>query len=161
MSNDIGSLGRMIEHLAWADEQVAQSLAAATTVPPRALSLLGHVVAAEHVWHARLTGATPTHPVWPDLSVDEAAALSRANVAGLRTLVDSMSLDDLHRGVAYTNSTGASFTTAAIDILIHVCLHGAYHRGQIAMSLRQAGGEPVNSDYVAYVRATAAAARQP
>jgi len=30
--------------------------------------------------------------------------------------------------------------------------HGGYHRGQIALHLRQAGEEPVNTDSIAYVR---------
>ncbi len=160
MSTDLVSLGRMIDHLAWADERVIQALASAETVPPTALSLLAHLVAAEHIWYARLVGIKPVHPVWPTLSVGDAAALGRETVGNLRSLVASMSLDDLHRGVAYTNSAGTGFTSAAIDILIHVCLHGAYHRGQIAIALRQEGGVPVPTDYIAFVRGAPAAVRQ-
>jgi uncharacterized damage-inducible protein DinB len=30
--------------------------------------------------------------------------------------------------------------------------HGTYHRGQIAMQLRQQGLEPVNTDYIMFLR---------
>jgi len=33
-----------------------------------------------------------------------------------------------------------------------VALHGSYHRGQVAAAVRAAGGEPVNTDYITYVR---------
>lgn len=145
-------LGRMIDHLAWADERVIEALAAAESVPAATLTLLAHLAAAEHIWHARLTGVTPAHPVWPALSLSEAAALSRKTIEGFRTLVASMSPDHLRRDVSYANSAGTRFTTPAIDILIHVCLHGAYHRGQIATTVRQAGGVPVSTDYIQFVR---------
>jgi uncharacterized damage-inducible protein DinB len=36
--------------------------------------------------------------------------------------------------------------------LMHVALHGAYHRGQIAQVIRQGGGEPVNTDFITFQR---------
>jgi uncharacterized damage-inducible protein DinB len=38
------------------------------------------------------------------------------------------------------------------DVLLHVALHGSYHRGQIAAAVRAAGGEPVNTDFVTWTR---------
>jgi len=154
VSDELALLGRMLDHLAWADERVARALAAADSVPPATLTLMAHLVAAEHIWHARLTGTTPAHPVWPTLSLEQATRLGRATVEALRSLVASMSLDDLHRGVSYANSTGTRFTTPAIDIVTHLCLHGAYHRGQIATTVRQAGGVPISTDYIQFVRET-------
>ncbi|GGD50756.1 hypothetical protein GCM10010911_05370 [Paenibacillus nasutitermitis] len=54
--------------------------------------------------------------------------------------------------VAYKNQTGASYATSVRDILTHLALHGQYHRGQINTILRSAGGEPVNVDYITYIR---------
>jgi uncharacterized damage-inducible protein DinB len=31
-------------------------------------------------------------------------------------------------------------------------MHGSYHRGQIAMALRAAGVDPVNTDFIAFAR---------
>jgi uncharacterized damage-inducible protein DinB len=44
------------------------------------------------------------------------------------------------------------FQTPIKDLLMHVALHGSYHRGQIAQALRLAGGEPVNTDFITFVR---------
>jgi uncharacterized damage-inducible protein DinB len=38
------------------------------------------------------------------------------------------------------------------QIMIHLVNHSSYHRGQIAMLLRQNGFEPVNTDYITYDR---------
>ncbi|MGG1633398.1 DinB family protein [Paenibacillus sp. NRS-1760] len=34
-------------------------------------------------------------------------------------------------------------------------MHGSYHRGQIALLLRQAGAEPILTDYIIYERQSA------
>jgi uncharacterized damage-inducible protein DinB len=39
-----------------------------------------------------------------------------------------------------------------IDILTHVVVHGAYHRGQIAKLLGRAGVAAVNTDYITFAR---------
>jgi uncharacterized damage-inducible protein DinB len=38
------------------------------------------------------------------------------------------------------------------DILTHVLLHSAYHRGQIASQTRAAGGTPAYTDFIHAVR---------
>ena len=43
------------------------------------------------------------------------------------------------------------------DILLHVCLHGAYHRGQVAVSMRSGGAEPAPTDFIAMRRGVPAA----
>ena len=46
------------------------------------------------------------------------------------------------------NSKGQSWTSRVEDVLTHVLLHGAYHRGQIASALREAGLTPPYTDYI-------------
>ena len=38
------------------------------------------------------------------------------------------------------------------EILEHLHLHGAYHRGQIAAWMRWEGIAPVNTDFITFVR---------
>ena len=56
---------KLIAHLAWADDRVLASLRSATAPDAACLELFAHVLAAEHVWLARLQGETPRHVVWP------------------------------------------------------------------------------------------------
>ena len=58
------------------------------------------------------------------------------------------------------NSAGEHFETTVSDILTHVALRRAYHRGQVAHLLRQAGAEPQPTDYIPIVRGASAAKNQ-
>lgn len=59
---------------------------------------------------------------------------------------------DLGAVVRYRNTKGEEFATPVIDILTHVVVHGAYHRGQIAKALGRAGTRAVNTDYITFAR---------
>ena len=152
-------LSKLISHLAWADDRVLAALRSATAPDPDCLDLFAHVLAAEHVWLARLKGAVPHHPVWPSLSLEQCAGLVQANQRELSAFVAALAPADLPRDVTYTNSAGQTFTSSVEDILLHVCLHGCYHRGQIAWAQRHGGGVPMPTDYIAFVRGAPAATR--
>jgi uncharacterized damage-inducible protein DinB len=155
-------LTRLFEHNRWADERVIGAMrgAAALGKPvPRAVALLAHVIGAEAVWLARLEQRPVEVAVWPTLTVDECESLARRTHAGFLTLA---ALDDAaaERQVHYRNSAGAEFDSRISDVLLHVALHGSYHRGQVALLLRDAGAEPAPTDYIAFARGAAAAVRQ-
>ncbi len=152
-------LARLIGHLEWADRLVLAALRAADPVLPMWRELYAHVLGAEHVWLARVTGATPRVAVWPQLDLDACGSLAAENAAGLRRLAASLSDGGAARRVRYTNSAGAGFENSVEDILLHLALHGSYHRGQIAAAMRQGGAEPAPTDYIAFIRGAAAATR--
>ena len=152
-------LTKLISHLAWADDRVLAALRSADAPDPTCLELFAHVLAAEHVWLARLKGEAPHHPVWPVLTREECAGLVQANQRVWTAYVAALAATDLPRAVTYTNSAGQTFSSSREDILLHVCLHGAYHRGQIAWALRKGGGVPMPTDYIAFTRGAPAATR--
>jgi len=59
---------------------------------------------------------------------------------------------DLHDELAYKNQLGESFSSKIVDILSHISHHYAYHRGQIARSLRECGIEPPKTDLIIFRR---------
>lgn len=152
-------IDRLFAHLTWADRGTLRSLQDAPSPPAKALALYGHLLAAEHVWLARLTGKVPAHPVWPDFTLRECAVLSARNEAVYGDYLRGLDAATLERDVAYVNSAGQSFTSRVEDILLHVCLHGAYHRGQIAQLVREAGAAPQNTDYITHTRGAPTAPR--
>ena len=104
-----------------------------------ALPLLSHLLAAEHVWLVRLERRTASRSVWPTLTLSECEALAAENAAGYAGFLDRRSEGDLTEVVQYKNTKGLEFATPVIDILTHVVIHGAYHRGQIAKALAERG----------------------
>ncbi len=145
-------LVRLVAHLRWADERVLAALRGATSAPPRALELYAHVVGAEHVWVARLHDEAPRLPPWPTLSLHAAAALAEETHAALAQLAAGLDAAGAARLVSYRNSAGTAFQSTVEEILLQVALHGAYHRGQVALLLREAGADPVPTDFILFTR---------
>ena len=110
------------------------------------------MLGAEAVWLARLAGRPSDVAVWPVLSLEQAASLAARNAAELRAVLSSLGLEDLGREIDYRTSDGRAFRSTIEDILLHVALHGSYHRGQIALLIRGGGGEPASTDFIAFVR---------
>lgn len=146
-------LRRLLAHLAWADDRAHSAIAAASpTQGAEAMALYGHILAAEHVWLRRLEGRPLEMAVWPTLSLPEARTLALANREGLSAWLAARPPEALRELVRYVTTTGEAFATPAEDILLHVCLHGAYHRGQVSLLLRRAGAVPAATDYIAFLR---------
>jgi uncharacterized damage-inducible protein DinB len=58
----------------------------------------------------------------------------------------------LRVGVTYKNTKGEPWTNSVEDILTHVIMHSAYHRGQIAADMRASGHTPAYTDFIHAVR---------
>lgn len=152
-------LRKLVDHLVWADARVLEGLRTSAGSDPRALELYAHVLGAEHVWLSRISGKQASVAVWPMLTLDGCARLAAENVGALRRLLADAEPPMLTREVRYTNSAGRTYDSRIEDILLHVALHGAYHRGQVALIVRMAGGVPAPTDYIAFVRGDPAATR--
>lgn len=144
-------LDRLLDHMEWANRRALEVVR--ETGDERGLELLAHVLATERVWMARIrTGDSSGLEIWPELTADECEGMMRENLERYRRFAESASEEDLRRAASYRNSSGTAFDTPVGEILHHVWLHGAYHRGQIARELREAGEEPVNTDFIRFVR---------
>lgn len=147
-------ISRLLDHLAWADARTLESLRAMHASPIDALRLFGHVLAAEQVWISRIAGRAPNVPVWPSLQLDECAALAARNHAAFAQH-GTAPPEALAREVRYRNTRGEEFVNTVEDILLHVALHGSYHRGQVARIVRGEGGAPLPTDYIVFIRGAA------
>jgi uncharacterized damage-inducible protein DinB len=148
----------LLDHMAWADERVLESLRQ-PGVPQRALDIYAHVLGCEHRWLTRLEQRTPTVAVWPTLTLEECEPLARDNRDALHAYAARLTSDDLRRTIRYVNSAGDEFESAIEDILVHIAMHGSYHRGQVSLLVRDAGAEPEPTDFIAFVRGAPAATR--
>jgi uncharacterized damage-inducible protein DinB len=54
--------------------------------------------------------------------------------------------------ISYKNTKGEPWTDTVQDILTHVLMHSAYHRGQIASQMRASGQTPAYTDFIHAVR---------
>lgn len=146
-------LERLFRFVTWADRRTLESLRAVPLAAiAESLPLLAHVLAAEHVWLARLEGREPKHPVWPDLSLEACVQLLQENDTGYRALLKQLSEEELADVKNYRNAAGQEFQTPVLDILLQVITHGGYHRGQIAKILGRNGVTPASTDFIVFQR---------
>jgi uncharacterized damage-inducible protein DinB len=152
---------KLFDHMEWADKRALASLRAMSNPPPTAVELLAHVLGAERVWLSRIEGIQSSLAVWPKLTLDEAEKALRENAVGYKRLLSKLTSAGLQEPITYKNSAGDQFTSTVEDMLTQVLTHGSYHRGQIAAQVRAAGAAPNPTDYIAYIRGSPAATRQP
>jgi len=141
-------LTRLFRHDAWANAEVLAALGRAGHAPERAWRLFFHVLAAEDLWLGRLAGEPPRLPVWPALDPARAELLALELEQRWRRRLGEADPEWLASSIEYHNSKGEPWTSGVRDVLLHVLEHSTYHRGQIALVLRDAGEEPPITDYV-------------
>jgi len=160
-------LRREFSYDEWANREVLAAIRAAGGADPRSadhssdnqgsanyrsLQLMSHILAAERLWLERLQQKAQSVPVWPepDLAQCEAEA---ATLGGLwLEFLDLITAGDVSQSISYKNSKGEEWTSTIVDMLTHVVLHSAYHRGQIATHMRAHGQTPAYTDFIHGVR---------
>jgi uncharacterized damage-inducible protein DinB len=135
----------------WANHEALRSLRTIPT-PPRAVKVMAHIVNTEWLWMSRLKQDGHQVVVWPKYGLDEAEQQLPVLRSAWGKYLDTRTTGDLERSVEYVNSKGEQYRNPVQDMLMHVVMHGAYHRGQIAAQVRQAGGEPAYTDFIEAAR---------
>lgn len=141
----ISDFRKLFRYEFWANRTVAEALGDHN---PEAVELFGHILASQRLWLDRVTGAPQSMPVWPELTMDACIHLLEELEAEWREYLDGMSDEALERRFRYVNSKGQSWTSTVSDTLTHLITHAGYHRGQIALRMRQAGDAPAYTDFI-------------
>jgi uncharacterized damage-inducible protein DinB len=136
----------------WANQEVARALRAAPQPPSRSVRLMAHVVGTEWTWRSRILPEGKKMAVWPQLTVEQIVQEMAELKSAWAGYLSQLTPPRLMESAAYTNSKGEHFSSLLGDILMHVVMHSAYHRGQIAADMRASGLEPVYTDFIHAVR---------
>jgi uncharacterized damage-inducible protein DinB len=143
----------MYEHLNWANQRILETLQSIENENQEVNRLFSHILFGEQIWITRLRGLDSSRlPIWSEVDIEVCAELVMQNEESLTTFLTNLANTDLDKLISYTNSKGKEFKSSVRDILTHVALHGHYHRGQINLRLRADGIEPVNIDFITFVR---------
>jgi uncharacterized damage-inducible protein DinB len=146
---------QLLEHLrrqftydAWANREVLSTLRKSSGPSPRPRQVLAHILSAERLWLERMQGQPQSLPVWPDFSFDQCEAQIAELTSLWHAFLFELSPAQLSNKITYKNSKGEAWTSTVEDILTHVILHSAYHRGQIATEVRAGGEQPAYTDFI-------------
>lgn len=149
----LSHLLRLYSYNAWANGLVLDKIKSMKNPDETLTKIFSHILAAERLWLARIQGSdTSTIQVWPEYSLDELDKAALENRRMINNLMVDMTNSDLETEITYVNTKGIEYHTAVKDILTHLALHGGYHRGQLAREMRRSGTEPVNTDFITFVR---------
>ncbi len=120
-------------------------------MPPSCLRLLSHLINAQSTWLSRINGEKQVVGIWDVHDLEGCKKLHSATAQGLKAVLEKHA-GDLNAKIEYANSQGRVFQNTLFDILFQAFNHATYHRGQIAMEMRQNDLQPVNTDYINFVR---------
>jgi len=150
----IETLRRMFAYNEWANLRTIESLKQTASPSAKAIRALTHLIIAEKVWLARFikTEDSTGADFWPASTIEECEAMFDETRKAYSALLADMTEAGLDSTATYKNSKGVEYTTSFRDMLAHVLMHSAYHRGQVAMAVRAEGGEPAYTDYIIFVR---------
>lgn len=145
-------LRREFAYDAWANQEVVGAIRAAGGDDPRSVQLMCHILAAERVWYERLKQVPQSVPVWPEPDLARCEAESANLRQSWQEYLELITAGDIAQTVSYKNTKGESWTSVVADILTHVVVHSAYHRGQIASHMREIGQTPAYTDFIHGIR---------
>lgn len=145
-------LRRQFAYDAWANQEVIAAMRAGDSENERPVQLMSHIVAAERLWLERLKQQPQTGPVWRQLDLDQCADEAATLKHLWEEYLELATAGDVAQTVSYKNTKGEEWTNTILDILTHVIMHSAYHRGQIASYMREHGQTPAYTDYIHGVR---------
>jgi uncharacterized damage-inducible protein DinB len=145
------SLRRQFAYDEWANREVLAAMRS-NGADERSLQLMAHIISAERLWLERMRQQPQSSPVWPNADLDQCEAQAVEIGRMWLEYLELITGGDISLSVSYTNSKGETWTSTFADILAHVLLHSAYHRGQIASHMRESGQTPANTDFIHGIR---------
>ena len=144
----------LLSYNEWASNKMMDSLRQSSNPSAKAVRALAHLLIAEKTWLLRLqTNQDSTgFDFWQGTTLEECEALALEVKKAFAALMDELTEEKLDLVATYKNSKGTQYSTSYRDILTHVLMHSAYHRGQVAMAVRAEGETPAYTDYIGFVR---------
>lgn len=143
---------KLYQYNAWANRRVIGCLERQAVSNEKILSIFAHSVAANFIWYNRFMGLSKSeYKLWDgNYTVSD---MKKMVEEAARLWLDFIEANDsFDRVLKYTNYVGDYYENNIQDIMIHLVNHGSYHRGQVAVLLRERGYEPINTDLITYDR---------
>lgn len=151
----LNHLLKLYSYERWANTQVLSAIAKAPELPPHAMKLFAHIFAA-HEFIGKRVRSQPVnyheYNFFPDYSCERCAELNEHYAVGWHEFLHALPGPIDRQTVTFTGPDGNPRTIYILDALTHLYSHSIYHRGQIAMDMRNAGLEPAKTDLIMFTQ---------
>ncbi|MEJ0030096.1 MAG: DinB family protein [Bacteroidota bacterium] len=135
----------------WANRRVLGAIERQNVSTEKILSIFSHQLSANFLWLHRIKGLPPPDvELWKTYPIDRLRKMVDDGSKQWLEYIDST--DNFNRVLKYKNYVGDYYESNVEHIMMHLVNHGSYHRGQVALLLRQNGFEPINTDFITYDR---------
>ncbi|HKP12080.1 MAG TPA: DinB family protein [Blastocatellia bacterium] len=160
LTNDVGRYRRWFDYEVDAHAKVIASFEATPedkrATPPyhKAVDPFAHMMLARRLWLYRFgrLAEGPREFFPQNVALDAVKAMAEETQAAWSAYFERLDETELARVFEYRALDGPRYRSRVEDILTQLFGHSWYHRGQIALLLRQAGGEPAATDFVFWSR---------
>lgn len=144
---------KLFEYDYWANSETLASIKTVPSGSEKARKAFCHIIGAQRIWMSRFENpAPPTAQPWPDLTLEECGAAIEDLRLRWNAILEGLTPEKLASDLTYLSLKGTENRTPIQDVLMHLALHSAYHRGQVAAAVREGGGKPAPTDYAVYLR---------
>ena len=143
---------QLLDYELWANLRVINALDSVTNPPARAVAIMGHILAAQHVWYGRMAHESVFVSIWEEIPVSWMIETAERQHRQVSSYVAGMAEQELSQLINYTNSKGMPFQDTRLDMLTHMSHHAAYHRGQVVQFIRPLLTEAPVTDYIVWKR---------
>ena len=151
----IDALSDLVAYNAWANDRLRRTLEAAPTLDPEKRRVFQHLLRVEPAWLARLQGEPDpagAGETWDEPDAADWAALVEGSRASYAAFLEGLEEAGLERPIDYRLANGQAGESRVGETLLHVLLHSMHHRGDVQAALGEAGAEPPDTGYMAYLR---------
>jgi uncharacterized damage-inducible protein DinB len=153
-------LGGFLEHMEWADALMWKSVHAVPAAPndERLIALLHHLHLVQwiylSIWRREMPAITDRKAYENARAVMDWA---RPYYAKAAAFIESLDEDALAQAVEFpwadqiAQRYGSAGAATLLETFAQILLHTTYHRAQVATRVRELGGEPALTDYIAWI----------
>ena len=121
----------------------------------KSIDLMAHIAAARLMWLQRFGSFEKNQPIelFPrKIELSKLPGRLEQMHSKWSRYFDRLTETELSRTFIYTSYEGKRFANVVEDILTQLFGHSWYHRGQVALLLRQIEAEPAVTDFVFWTR---------
>lgn len=142
-------LKELFDYDIWATRRLLDQVLALNEPSEKLLELSAHILQAQQYWILRIQGNQTGIDPWQPVPKQKFLALLERNRDELAELMNNYAHN---RPVHYQIMNGEYQRNTLAEILHHLLLHSAYHRGQIAQLLAPMVPKVPSTDFIFYVR---------
>ncbi len=142
---------KLYQYNQWANQRVLSALEKQKIEDEKMLTLMSHVISALFIWLSRIKGEpTEPYPLWKQYTLPRLIEMNEEITRKWLEFVEHS--ESFDRELVYNNYVGDPYKNNVEQIMIHLVNHSTYHRGQVAILLREKGFDPINTDFITYDR---------